>query len=329
MTIEQKIDIWVAKHNLLKQGMTIVIGLSGGPDSVFLLHYLIMRQKELGLTLVVAHLNHEWRADAKTDEEFCKKLAQELHIPYETSSISKLDCHIKPSGSKEQDARKARRYFFKQIATMYNAHAIALAQHEDDQQETFFIRLLRGSTLTGLAGMWPKRGIYIRPLLCITKAEIMEWLHKHRITCLTDPTNTSPEYLRNRIRNMVLPILRQIDPRFSLNFTKTINHLQETERFLQNIIHDTFASLSHFDTTLKAWIIDTKALLSLNKIVQYRVLVHWLSLEQVNFPASEAFFHEIIRFLGQPISKSHNIHSRWHIVKRKNHAYIKHVAANT
>ncbi len=323
MNTMQKIDTWVAKHSLIPPGQTIVIGLSGGPDSVFLLHYLVARQKELKLNIVAAHLDHEWRDTSAQDAQFCKELAQQLQIPFVSNKISELDCSFKPSGSQENDARKARRYFFQQVTQAHHADAIALAQHTDDQQETFFIRLLRGATLTGLTGMWPRRGLYIRPLLCISKAEIIDWLKSNNIAYLTDPTNISIDYLRNRIRLQLLPTIKQIDPRFDLNFSKTVHHLQQTEQFLQKLTHNTFADLAHFDETKRAWIIDLKAFLSFDPVMQYRILVHWLALEKVPFPVSQAFFDEIIRFFMQPESKDHTIHEAWHLVKRKKSVYIK------
>ena len=235
MDIIKKINAWVTKHNLIQPNQTIIVGLSGGPDSVFLLHYLVARQKELKLNIIAAHLDHEWRNTSAQDAQFCKELAQKLQVPFISKKISELDCSFKPSGSKENDARKARRYFFQQVMQAYNADVIALAQHKDDQQETFFIRLLRGATLTGLTGMWPKRGIYIRPLLCVTKAEIVDWLKSNTIAYLTDPTNISLDYLRNRIRTQLLPTIKEIDPRFEVNFSKTIGRLQQTELFLQKL----------------------------------------------------------------------------------------------
>ncbi len=319
----KKINAWVETYKLLSSGQTIIVGLSGGPDSVFLLHYLVAHKEALKLNLIAAHLDHEWRADSGNDTEFCKDLAEQLQVPYVSRKISELDKRFKQTGSKEQDARTARRYFLEQIAQKYNANVIALAQHKDDQEETFFIRLLRGATLTGLTGMWPKRGIYIRPLLCITKTEILDWLKEHDIAYLTDPTNESLDYLRNRIRMQLLPTIKQIDPRFNLNFSKTIGHLQQTELFLQKLTEDTFNSIASFDESKQAWIIDLKPFLSLDPVMHYRILIHWLALEKVPFPVSQAFFDEMMRFFKQPESKSHAIHEDWHLVKKKQNVYIQ------
>jgi tRNA(Ile)-lysidine synthase len=323
MNFIEYISKWVDHHNLIRSGQTIIIGLSGGPDSVFLLHYLKMRQTELNLHLIAAHLDHQWRATSAKDEQFCKELCQKLEIPFESITLSKLGCTFKESGSKEQDARKARRYFFESLAKKYSATTIALAQHKDDQQETFFIRLLRGATVTGLASIWPEHGIYIRPLLVVSKTEILDWLKEQNITYVIDETNTSPDYLRNRIRHELIPIITAIDPRADQNITKTIGHLQSTELFLEKLTTEQFKTIAHYDETERRYVINIKLFLAQDPFMQYRLLIHWLTLEAVELPASQSFFDEIIRFLKQPAGKDHAIHHNWHIIKRKGLCFIK------
>lgn len=322
MNIFTKITTWADKHTLLHKGQTIIVGLSGGPDSIFLLYYLLSRKQELNLTLISAHLNHEWRPCASQDEAFCRALCAKLGVTYVSSTLSQLACHIKPSGSKEQDARNARRFFFQQLAQKYNAHAVALAHHKDDQEETFFIRLLRGATITGLSCMWPRHDIYIRPLLCVTKQEILSWLAQHNITYVIDPTNANPDYLRNRIRNELMPLLATIDDRSHINISKSIDHLQQTELFLQKLTTQTFATIAEYDTSKQCYIITLPTLFAQDIFMQYRLLIHWLTLEKVALPASTNFLDEIVRFLHQPENKSHKMHGTWSIVKKKQQCYV-------
>lgn len=323
MNFIQHITNWITQHHLIKENQTIIIGLSGGPDSVFLLHYLKTRQEELNLHLIAAHLDHQWRTSSAQDEQFCRELCQSMEIPFESTTISKLGCRFKETGSKEQDARKARRYFFESIAKKYKADAIALAQHKDDQQETFFIRLLRGATVTGLASIRPKHGIYIRPLLMASKAEILNWLQKNNMAYMIDETNQSPDYLRNRIRHELMPTLVKIDPRADQNITKTILHLQNAELFLEKLTNEQFRSIAHYDETEKRYIVDIKQLLAQDPFMQYRLLIHWLTLEAVELPASQSFLDEIMRFLNQPAGKDHALHHNWQIVKRKGLCFIR------
>ncbi len=328
MNIFTKITAWVDKHTLLSPHQTIIVGLSGGPDSVFLLHYLLSRKHELNLTLIAAHLNHEWRSCASQDEAFCHALCAELGVTYISSTLSQLACSIKPSGSKEQDARNARRFFFQQLAQQYNAHAVALAHHKDDQEETFFIRLLRGATVTGLSCMWPRHDMYIRPLLSVTKQDILSWLTQHNITYVIDPTNESHDYLRNRIRNELMPLLATIDNRAHVNISKSIEHLQQTELFLQKLTTQTFATIAQYDASLQHYVITLPALFAQDTFIQCRLLIHWLTLEQATLPASTNFLDEIIRFLHQPESKSHRMHHTWSIVKKKKRCYLQSTTPN-
>lgn len=316
------INNFIQKHNLISPNQIIIVGLSGGPDSVFLLHYLHAHKDELNLTIIAAHLDHQWRASSAQDAALCQDLCNKLDITLESKKISDLNYISKATGSKEQDARNARRFFFGQVLEQYNAHAIALAHHQDDQQETFFIRLLRGATVTGLACMWPKHGPYIRPLLAISKQEILDWLKQHNIAYALDPTNQSNDYLRNHIRNELVPLIKKIDTRFTLNMQKTIGHLQQTEVFLEQLTIQTFAALAHYDNIKQCYVIDKAALLAQSQFMQHRLIMHWLITEHVTLPASTSFLDEIMRFLNQPGSKEHAIHHAWRIVKQKNICWI-------
>lgn len=232
--INQKIKQFIALHNLVQHNDIIIVGLSGGPDSVFLLHFLAALQKELSLKLIVAHLNHEWRPEADQEEQLCRDIAHTLGLQYITSKISQLNLPFKINGSKEEYARKIRRYFFEQLVQEHNANSIALAHHLQDQEETFFIRLIRGSSLTGLTAINPRSGLYIRPLLETSKHEIIDWLHAHNNAYAIDSSNTSDLFLRNRIRSHVIPALQQCDDRFNQNFLTTLNRLKQTEIFLKH-----------------------------------------------------------------------------------------------
>ena len=288
---------------------TIIIGLSGGPDSVFLLHTLAALREEKKLTLIAAHLDHEWRQDSANDVLFCKEVAENLSVTFVSKKISELPLSFKANGSKEEIGRKARRYFFEQCAQEYNASAIALAHHADDQQETFFIRLLRGASLTGLTGIKPKDGLYVRPLLHMSKKEILDYLDKNNIRYLTDPSNQSADFLRNRIRNNVIPALRECDDRFDQNFESTHQQLQQTEEFLNSHATEILNSLQENN------ILPLKELLALHPVILNRILILWLISNKVSFVPSQGLLDEIIRFLKQPGNAKHSFYEKWQIIK--------------
>lgn len=317
-----KINSFVTDHNLIPKDATIVIGLSGGPDSMFLLYYLCDLHKQGHVKkLVAAHLDHEWRPDSANDAKFCQEQTSALGIECVVQKMSQLDFSLKFDGSKEAYARHARRYFLERVKKEHHADTIALAHHLQDQQETFFIRLIRGSSLTGLTAMRAQYGDYIRPLLQINKNEILNYLTEKNIPFLVDPTNEQPTFLRNRIRANVLPALQQCDDRFDANFLVTLNRLKKTEQLLEVLTQKTFDEITKKENDII--ILDTQRLLSLHQELQYRILLHWLITQHVPFPPSQSFLDEILRFFAQPGSKEHKIHDTWKIIKKKHRASIE------
>jgi len=313
----QQIKQFVMHNKLIKPKKTIIIGLSGGPDSVYLFHFLLWLQKQIPFKFIAAHLDHQWRKESGKDAIFCQKLCKKYTIRLVTARASELDITIKKTGSKEDQARQYRRFFFAHIKKEYNADAIALAHTQDDQIETFFIRLIRGATVSGLSCMRPKQNDYIRPLLTTTKKDILAYLKRRKISYLTDPTNISPKFLRNRIRLELIPVLHKIDPRTELNILKTINAMQETEDFLEEFSKKTLETISIIKNNNRN--LNIKAFLALNPFLQKRVLLQWLYEAQIPFTISTGLITEIIRFLKNKKSTTHQIDT-WQITKKQNYA---------
>lgn len=316
----EKINQFIIKHNLIPTNIKIVLGFSGGADSLFLLHLLADKHHKGTISLIAAHLDHEWRSNSYKDEQFCRKMACNLNVPYISAKSSELGITEKFNGSLEEFNRKIRRHFFQVVRKNCNADRIALAHHLQDQQETFFIRLIRGAALTGLTAMRPKHGKYIRPLLEVNKTDIINYLNKNNIGYLIDPSNESPEFLRNRIRNTVLPPLQVCDKRFDANFLMTLNRLKNTEQFLEKLTKKTFEQISHIENNIVYF--NLKQFFALDPVIQYRLLMYWLEHASVPFSPTQTFLDEITRFLKQPDSKEHQIHKLWSLIKKKELVYI-------
>lgn len=314
------IEQFILKHHLIKNGDKMVVGLSGGPDSVFLLHVLASLQKTHNITLIAAHLNHEWRDEAHQEQQDCKLLACTLNIPFVTAKKSELATTFKHNGSQEEYGRKLRRYFLEKVLREHGADSIALAHHAQDQEETFFIRLIRGSSLTGLTAIKPKNGFYIRPLLETHKTEILDWLHTNKISYAIDKSNESSDYLRNRIRLNVLPALRTCDERFETNFITTLNRLKTTEHFLEQLTQKTFEEISSIQNDQRY--INIAQLLDTDEPLRSRILMHWLIRENVSFPVTHAFLDEMMRFLKNPQGGTHAAHQQWSLVKKQQTAFL-------
>ncbi len=315
------IERFIEYNNLIERQAKIVVGLSGGPDSVFLLHLLAHKQRQGEIkTLIAAHLDHEWREDSGKDAKFCRKLASSYNVEFVDSKLSELAISLKFNGSKEEFGRRARRFFFETLCKKHNLDLIALAHHAQDQQETFFIRLLRGATLTGLTGMKPKNGSYIRPLLETNKKDIISFLKKENIPYITDPTNESEQFLRNKIRKHVLPALKKCDERFDTKFKETLESLRKTETYLQKETTKIFKEITIQNKIGRC--INTEKLFALDSVAQNRVLLFWLCTENIQFPVSKGFFSELLRFLKQPSGGSHKCCPDWSIIKKKGISWI-------
>lgn len=311
------LETHIQKKGLITDGATLIIGLSGGPDSVFLLHFLAHFKEKKNLKLIVAHLDHEWRPTSKQDAQFCQQLAESYNLEFVCKTISELNLNLKFNGSKEETGRKARRTFFESLAQEHNASGIVLAHHADDQMETFFIRMVRGASLAGLAGMKAKDGLYIRPLLEIKKDQILAYLKEHNLSYVIDESNSSDEFLRNRIRNTVIPALREADSRFDKCFEHTHAQLQEAHEFLE----------ATTATLLKEIIDDTGSLAiskldSLHSVVKNRILIEWLCAHKVPFIPSKGLLEELLRFLHQNNDGTHLFYNKWMVIKKGAHARI-------
>ncbi len=301
----------------------IILGLSGGPDSVFLFYVLKELNNEKTLKLIAVHLDHEWRKESKEDSEFCKKLCAKFKIPFFSAKSSNLNLHLKFNGSKEEIGRKQRIYFFEKIRKEQNCDFIATAHHQQDNFETFFLRLIRGSSLSGLTGIKQINDKhYLRPLLNIKKQDILDYLDGNNITYLIDKTNNSDDFLRNRIRKYILPAMLKCDERVNKNFEKTLCNLKEADSFLKKEVK------THFQNIFKLKQQKITGNLELFKkqadlFLQKQLILRWLIKEKVQFRPSRSFIEEILRFLSSDRGGSHTTGVNWEIHKKTNNFWIE------
>lgn len=204
---------YIDREKLILPGQTIVIGLSGGADSVCLFNLLSDISTEYDLALVPVHVHHGIRGDeADRDEEFSKMITGERGVDCEICSVD-APGHAKESGMTLEEAARILRYGeLERIAKERNADAIAIAHHRDDQAETVLMNLFRGTGATGLSGIRPRSGNRIRPILFASKKEILEYLKDENITFVEDSTNFSKEHTRNRIRSELIPMIEELYP---------------------------------------------------------------------------------------------------------------------
>ena len=222
-----RIQKFIDSHQLLERTDLHLVGLSGGADSVALL--LILR--ELGYIVEAAHCNFRLRGEeSDRDETFVKELCSRLGIPlhlihFDTKSYAELH-----QVSIEMAARDLRYGYFRELCKDIRAADVCIAHHRDDAVETLLMNLLRGAGIHGLTGIRPKNGIVRRPLLCINRQEILDYLESIGQAYVTDSTNLEADVLRNKVRLRVLPLLEEIAPGAIANIDKTANYLREAEK---------------------------------------------------------------------------------------------------
>ena len=229
-----EIKRYIEKNQLIRPGDGVVVGLSGGPDSVFLLYALHTLQARMGFTLRAVHVHHGIRgAEADRDAAFSEKLCAKLAVPFQAVHVAAPAYAAQQGLSLEEAARILRYEALETARQQLEAPSawIAVAHHLDDQAETVLHNLVRGAGLRGLAGMENRRNHVIRPLLSIKREDILKWLEQNKIAYVTDSTNADPHYTRNRIRSTVLPELREINPEASAHIAHSAALLREADAY--------------------------------------------------------------------------------------------------
>lgn len=238
-----KIKRFIASEHLLRVDALYLVALSGGADSVALLLCL----KELGYRVEAVHCNFQLRGEeSMRDERFCEELCQRENIPlhkvhFDTQSYA--DLH---KVSIEMAARELRYHYFFQLKEALKAEGICVGHHKEDSVETILINLVRGTGLSGLMGIRPRKNDIIRPLLCVTRHEIEDYLRRHASTFVTDSTNLMDDVVRNKIRLNILPQLTEINPSVTEAILTTANHLSEVEAIVQESLKEALEKAVHF-----------------------------------------------------------------------------------
>lgn len=240
----KKVRCTIDKYDMLKKGDSVLVAVSGGPDSVCALEILNKLKDEYGLNLHVAHLNHKFRKEAEKEAEFVRKMSEQKGIASTIEAIDVKDYCIKKGLSKQEGAREVRYDFLKKTADKIGAARIVTGHTADDQAETFLMRLIRGSGASGLSAIPPVRGRIIRPLIEIKKSEALGFLKENNIRYVKDPTNIRPVYLRNKIRLELLPLLvKRFNPNIASTLCREADILREDEAFLNGIADTIFKEM--------------------------------------------------------------------------------------
>ncbi len=267
----------IETYNLIEKNDKIVIGVSGGPDSICLLHVLYGLKERLGIEIVVAHVNHMLRdvADLETEyvQSFCKKLGIECYV----KKADILEISKTQKKGTEEVGRQVRYDFFDEVAKKTNSNKIATAHNSNDRAETVILNILRGSGLSGLKGIEPIRdNKYIRPLINTDRQDIENYCNDNKLEPKYDKTNNENIYTRNKVRNTVIPYIKK---EFNPNIIKTINRLSslatEENEYLQAITKQEFENLLIEKT--ENIILDLHKFNSLNLVIKRRLILYTIN----------------------------------------------------
>ena len=270
--IEKKVFDFCRQQGMFRAGEKVVLGVSGGADSVCLLTILCALKSRLAIELYVAHVNHGVRQEAAEDCAYVEKLCRELGVSFYQKSIDMNALAKEWKCSGEEAGRNARYSFFRELAQQIKAEKIAVAHNMGDSAETMLFHLFRGSGLAGLSGILPLRGSIVRPLLCLERREIEEYLEKREIFYCHDRTNDGDDYTRNRIRHHILPYAEtEIAEGAVRNVYEATRHIAQAQDFVEQQVEEAWRKVL-FHKSESCIQLDIEGLLNLHIVLQKGIL---------------------------------------------------------
>ena len=282
----KKVQNTIFQHKIFERGSKLVLGISGGPDSTCLLSILGKLQKKYDLELIIAHVNYGLRGrDSDGDEEFVRELAKKYGV-----KIFVLGSKVKPwkllprfnlgTTPSENDLRNIRYAFFERTRYENNFDLIAVAHNQDDQVETYLMRIIRGAGLQGLSAMRYRNEKIIRPLLNIPRAEIERYLRENKLKYRIDKTNLESKYLRNKIRNKLIPYLeKNFNPQIKKTIFSSVETIGEDLEYISQAANRAYAKNKD---------LSIKKILDLPPAIQKRVILHAISEKKSSLQDVEA-----------------------------------------
>lgn len=277
--MEEKVLKTIKKYNLIESGDKIVLAVSGGPDSISMLNILnnIKTRKIIDFEIVVAHINHMIRKEAKEDEEYVKNYCMKNNIDFYSKSIDVIKLANNNKIGTEEMGRIVRYEFFDEVLEKTNSNKIAIAHNKNDKAETIIMNILRGSGITGLKGIDVKNGKYIRPLIECERVEIENYCKKEELNPRIDKTNFENTYTRNKIRNIVIPYIKE---EFNPNIIETLNRLSEVvvdeESYIETQISKIYKELVDLESE-KEIILDLKKFNIQEKVIKSRIIIYTIT----------------------------------------------------
>jgi tRNA(Ile)-lysidine synthase len=252
-------------NEIKKDNETVIAAISGGPDSMALLHLLIKLRDDCNIKVICAHVNHNVRIESEEEATTLKEYCKQNNIIFEMKKIENYN-----DDNFENEARIKRYHFFEELLKKYDAHYLVTAHHGDDLMETILMRMVRGSTFKGYAGFSrvSSRGTYkiLRPFISVTKDQLINYNQQQHLKYAIDITNESDEHTRNRYRKYVLPFLKSEDPKVHEKFLKFSQTIMEYNEYMDNEIKNII------DTVYNQGVLNLEKFVKFNKVMQDRII---------------------------------------------------------
>lgn len=272
--MENKVLKTIEKYNLIKKDDNIIVGVSGGPDSIFLLSILDKIKQKIKFNIVVCHINHGTRGiETDKDEIFVKELCKNMKVDFHSIKVDMNGYAKQKNISSEEAGRELRYDFFRKTFKKYNNKgSIAVAHNKNDQAETMIMRFLRGTGIDGLKGMDFKNGDIIRPILNINREEIEKYISENNIKVRIDETNKMDIYRRNKIRlNLIPNIKKEYNPSIIDTLYRTSKIMKVDSDFINDYANEQFNNLKTQISKEKISL-DKEMLINQHKAIQYRII---------------------------------------------------------
>lgn len=309
MMLEEKVLETINKYHLIEKNDHIVLGVSGGPDSTCLFHIFLELQKQIKFTFVVCHINHKIREEADEDEQYVENMCKIHNIPFFVKREQIIDIAKKQKIGTEEMGRKVRYEFFNEILKQQNANKIATAHTKNDLSETVLMNLLRGTGLSGLKGIEPKReNKYIRPLIECEKQEIDEYCKEKRLEPKIDKTNFENIYTRNKIRNKLIPYLKEeFNPNIIESLARMSEIISNEDKYIENLTKKYYNEI-FINKSETEIILDLKKFNNLDLVIKNRIVLYTITtLFNSSAGIEKKHIEDIIKLCGNNIGNKYLI----------------------
>lgn len=318
MDFEQKVEKTIRKHNLIQYNDRVIVGVSGGADSVALLTALCAIRHNFNITIEVCHINHGLRAEAHDEQLFVERLCAAYGLPFHVKEVDVAVLAKTWNMSTEEAGRKVRYDFFAEIA---NGDKIATAHHMNDNVETVLMRMFRGTGLKGLAGIPYQRDNIIRPLLDVSRKDIEQYLDENYQKYVVDGSNLLDIYTRNKIRLNILPqIEAQLNPNVIATMSASIQSFREDADYFQTVVNAAIDDFCIICPDICS--INREKFLTTHRAVQKRILQK-LICDVTDVDVSSALLENLVNGCSNAVGTQIDINQKYHLMISRGDIFIK------